>query len=50
MIYVLIAGSYTPMLMSFYPKKEALVFSLILLGISFAFTGVTTITSTSMLT
>ena len=30
MIYVLIAGSYTPMLMSFYPKKEALVFSLIL--------------------
>ena len=25
MIYVLIAGSYTPMLMSFYPKKEALV-------------------------
>ena len=30
MIYVLIAGSYTPMLMSFYPQKEALVFSLIL--------------------
>lgn len=30
MIYVLIAGSYIPMLMSFYPKKEALVFSLIL--------------------
>ena len=29
-IYLLIAGSYTPMLMSFYPKKEALVFSLIL--------------------
>ena len=34
MIYLLIAGSYTPMLMSFYPRREALIFSLILWGIA----------------
>lgn len=34
MIYVLIAGSYTPMLMSFYPRQEALVFSLILWAVA----------------
>ena len=34
MIYLLIAGSYTPMLMSFYPQREALIFSLILWGIA----------------
>ena len=34
MIYVLIAGSYTPMLMTFYPRREALLFCGILWAVA----------------